>query len=237
MTIFVFYLFWELVPDYFLFQRAIGICLEKKYPFLIGAVTGVSCVPEWMLMQQCVDVFQCVSVRKEWQWLLLYSLVIFFFLMPHFEDKYSYINTFCHSPADNWVCCLCQQEWERQNTWCEHATRTRISTKSKKLSFLPQCWELLCALLFCLTGPHLIWTKKVWESPLEVLCGYDVTSKILCALWATPEELLHTVGAFKGTAVLTQSVTCNIPLVIDWHNATLHRSFFPGWSGFGDTSP
>lgn len=152
--------------------------------------------------------------------------------MPHCEDKDSYINTFCHSPADN--CCLCRQEWERQNTWCEHATRTlltRISTESEELSFLPQRWEPRYVLLFCLTGPRLIWTKKAWGSPLEVLCGYDVTSEYFFALWATPEELRDTVGAFKGTAVLTQSVACNISLVIDWHVATLHRSFFPGRSG------
>lgn len=39
------------------------------------------------------------------------------------------------------------------------------------------------------------------------------------------------VGAFKGTAVLTQSVACNIFLVTDRHSATLHRSFYPGQSG------
>lgn len=44
---------------------------------------------------------------------------------------------------------------------------------------------------------------------------------------ATPAELLDTVSAFKGTAVLTQSVACNISSVTDCHNATLHKSFFP----------
>lgn len=66
----------------------------KKYPFLIGAVTGVTCVPECMFMQPCVDVFECMRVCEE----EVCSLVI---LKPHCEDKYSYINTFCHSPADN----------------------------------------------------------------------------------------------------------------------------------------
>lgn len=38
--------------------------------------------------------------------LLVYSLLNFlikdvFFPMPQNEDKHSYINTFCHSPADN----------------------------------------------------------------------------------------------------------------------------------------
>lgn len=51
------------IPYASLFQRARGICL-KKYPFRIGAVTGVMCVPE--CMQQCVYVSECMRVCK-WQ--------------------------------------------------------------------------------------------------------------------------------------------------------------------------
>lgn len=50
-----------------------------KYPFLIGAVTGVTCVPGCMFTQQCVDVFESMRVCKEWRPLLLYLLVILFF--------------------------------------------------------------------------------------------------------------------------------------------------------------
>lgn len=155
-----------------LFQRTRGICLMKKYPFRIGAVTGVMCV----FLDVCNTAYasECMGVCK-WQQLLLYSLVI---LKPHCDEyKYSHTYTFCHSPADNWVCCYLKDIGKAEDLmWTCHKDLTHSNFNWK--TFLPQCWELLCALLFFLT-PRSVWSgqKKVWWSPLEVLCGYDVTSE------------------------------------------------------------
>lgn len=51
------------LPHASLFQMASGIGLMKKYPFLIGEVTGVTGVPECMFVHKCVD----VSVQKSLQ--------------------------------------------------------------------------------------------------------------------------------------------------------------------------
>ncbi len=115
--------------------------------------------------------------------------------------------------------------------WTCHTDFTHSDFNWRRRTFLPQFWELLRALLFPLTGPCLIWTKKAWWSPLEVLCGYDVTSEYILLFGQLQRSLLYTGGVFKGTAVLTQSVACNISLVIDCHIVTLHRFFFPGQNG------
>lgn len=152
--------------------------------------------------------------------------------MPHCEDKYSYIDTFCHSPADDWVCCLCRQEWERQNTWCEHATRTHANFNLKWRTFcLATVLRAPVCSLILFDWPSFDLDKKGVMGPPGGSLWVWRHFRILFALWATPEELLDTVGAFKGTAVLTQSVACNISLVTVWRNATSHRYFFPGRSG------
>lgn len=96
---FVLLTFWRVCILYAsLFQRARGICLMKKLS-----------IPNWgghwsyVCAWMCVCVSECMRVCK-WQRFLLYPLVL---LMPHSEEyKCSHVNTFCHSPADNWVCCL-----------------------------------------------------------------------------------------------------------------------------------
>lgn len=129
--------------------------------------------------------------------LLVYSLLNFlikdFFPMPQSEDKHSYINTFCHSPADNWVCCLCWQEWERQIIWSEHDTRTRTHSNFnwKWRTFLLQCWELMHALQFCLTCPLFDLDKKGVREPPGGFLWVWRHFGILSALWATLEELLQ----------------------------------------------
>lgn len=122
------------IPYSSLFQRARGLYLKKKYPFLIGAVTGVMCVcvclcnKVWM----CLSAWECARSGIGSSCTLVNFLKFFFLLMPHCEDKYSYINMFCHSPADDWVSCLCRQERERKHlmwTCYEDFTHTNFNWK------------------------------------------------------------------------------------------------------------
>ena len=74
--------------------------------------------------------------------------------------------------------------------------------KVKNFLSSPQCWELLCALLFCLTSPLFDLDKKgVMEPPGGSLWVWR-HFRIHFALWATPEELLYLVGAFIQKGLL-----------------------------------
>lgn len=178
-----------------LFQRASGICLMKKYPFLIGAVTGVMCEPECMFMWWCMYVFACITVCREWQ---------FFSYAPLWRQVIPLLSTEFAVYAD---------KNGKGRTFDVNMPQGLYLLKFLELYFLPQRSEPLCALLFCLTGPSLIWTKKVWGSPLEVLCGYDVILWYLVLFGRLQRGCLS--GTFKRTAVLTQSVGCNISLVTE----------------------
>lgn len=146
--------------------------------------------------------------------------------MPHNADKYSYICMFFNFPAVNGVCCLCRQEGERQNTWCEHATRTFltvISFEREELSLLPQCWEPLCALIFYLTGLPLIRTRRHEGAPWRFSVG--MTSPHISFYFSG--NSWGVANAFKGPAVLTQSAAWNISLVTKLTRTTL---VYPGLS-------
>lgn len=184
MTVSAFYLFWEFI---FSLQKGKGNLFDDSIPNWgshWSCVCACMCVYVYEIMCGCVC--GCVRVWKEWLWLLSCSLVnslevIIFFLMPHCEDKHSYnYISFFHFPADNWVCCLCQQAGERWSTWCERATSTlhaQISSESKITFFLATVLRAPLCSVILFDWPSFDLDKKAWGSPLEVLCGYDVTSE------------------------------------------------------------
>lgn len=159
-----------------LFQRARGNLFDEEISIPNwGGHWSYVCVSECVYSMMCGCVWVHESVQGE---ALVPSGKFPWYFSP--IVKTSTANTLCHSPADN--CCLCRQEWEK----AEHLMWTRHEDFVKWRTFFlfsPQCWEPQRALLFCLTSPRLIWTKKAWGSPLEVLCGYDVTLEILFVLF------------------------------------------------------
>lgn len=180
----------------------------------------------------------CVCAHESVQREAVAALVlwyIFFFWCPIVRTSTA---TFCHSPADDWVCCLCRQEREWQNTWCEHATRTLltwISTESEELSFLPQRAPVYSLILF--DWPLFDLDKKVWWGPLEVLCGYDVTSEYFLLL-----------DNSRGVARFSRCIQrdccadpkcCMQHLLGDWQWLFTQIFFRPkrGACGFGDRRP
>lgn len=198
---------------YSLFKRARGIYL--MIPFLNGEVTGVTCVPE-----SCVDVFVCVWECESVEGVALAPLVLsgklpwsffFFSLMPHCEDKHSYNYTCFSFPCWQLSLLFVSTSRGKDRTFDVNVPQVLYSLKYhlkvKELSFLPPCWEHLCALLFCLTGPPLIWTKRHEEAPWRFSVG-------MTSLQNTSYTLGNSRGvaryALKGPAVLTRSSACNI---------------------------
>lgn len=182
ITISAFYLLWEFVYSSLL-RRQGGICLMKKYPFLIGAVTGVTCVPGCVLnVRMCVCVCACAWECARSGSRSFCTLVI---LKPRCEETSTATIVHFVIPLLTTELLFVSIRMGKSRTLDVNTPQRLNSLKLtvKNFSILPQCWGLLRALLFCLTGPRLIWTKKVWWSPLEVLYGYDVMLEYIhCSL-------------------------------------------------------
>lgn len=133
------------------------------------------------------------------------------------------ISTFCHSPADNLVCCS-SRWWERENTWCEHATKTTwILTEGGKNFLSCHSAENSCMLSYSvwLTPLFDLDKKRAWGSPLEVLSGYDVTPEYIFALWATPQRKWFSSKDCWADLSLAYNTGDHLSLC----NYTLHRCF------------
>lgn len=111
--------------------------------------------------------------------------------MPHCQDKYSSINIICHSPADNWFAVYVDKNGKGRTLDVNMPQGLYSLEFYLKVKNFLSCHsaESPLALLFRLTGPRLIWTKKVRGPPGGSLWVWRHFS-ILFALWATPEQLL-----------------------------------------------
>lgn len=151
--------------------------------------------------------------------------------MPHCEDKYSYMNMFCHSPADNWVSCLYRQEREMKHlmwTCYKDFTHSNFNWKWRTFFLATVLRASVCSLIL-FDGPSFDLDKKgVREPPGGSLYVWR-HFRILFALWATPEDLLDRC---------IQRDCCADPKCCMQHlwwltgALLLHtRSFFPSRSG------
>lgn len=116
------------------------------------------------------------------------SHTFFYFPMPHWETRSTATLTCFVIPllTTEFAVDVDKNE-KKQNTWCEHATRTWFArTQNEELSLrAPACS------LIPFDRPSFDLDKKAWWCPLEVFCGYDVISEyIFFSSWTAPEELL-----------------------------------------------
>lgn len=187
MTISAFYLLFLI----FIFWRVCIPLFERDgakswtIPFLIGAITGAKCVPECVCVKWFVNVLVCMRAGMEW--LFLYSMIHFFKFHPDALQRtqtqlYWYFFLLFFSffiPPLTPEFAVYVDKYKKCRTYDVGITRTwffQISFKSEELSFLPQCWGAACVLWYSVWRPPFDLDKKAWGSPLEILCGYNITS-------------------------------------------------------------
>lgn len=183
----------------------------------------------------------CVWVHESVQGVAVAPLVLsgnFFFLMPHCEDNYSYINTFCHSPADDWVVLFMSTRMGKAEhlMWTRHKdfTHSNFNWKWRTFFLATVLGAPVCSLIL-FDWPSFDLDKKGVIGPPGGSLRVWRHFRILFALWATPEELLYTVGAFKGAAVLTRKC-CMQHLLGDWLAQCFFTQIFlsrPKWDACG----
>lgn len=219
------------IPYSSLFQRARAICLMKKYPFLIGAVTGVMCEPECML---CNNVWMCLCGL---QCARSGSKIFFFFWCPFVKTN--------HSSADNWVCCLCRQEREKGEhlMWTCHKdfTNSNFIWEWRTLFLATVLRAPVCSLIL-FDWPSFDPDKKgvreppggslwVWRHFITLFFSLGNSKGV--ARKVHSKELLCWPKVLHATSPWWLTVKClDIPMLI-------YTRFFPGQSGmlaFGDTS-
>ena len=142
-----------------LFQRARGSLFDEEISIPNwGGHWSYVCVPECVYWW-CADVSECMRVCRERQWLLLYPLVnfldhFFFFLMPPLWRQVQ----LTHSVIPLLTTAVCvDKNGKRQNTWCEHATRTLWSVE---LSFSSRHSVESPSVLSYSVWPALVWSGQ-----------------------------------------------------------------------------
>lgn len=96
------------------------------------------------------------------------SHTFFYFPMPHWETRSTATNMFLSFPCWQLRLLLMLTRMRKSRTLDVNMPQGLDSLGLRMKNFL---WELLCALLFRLTGPPLIWTKRPDGVPWRFFVG------------------------------------------------------------------
>lgn len=189
------------------FKGKVEFVLMKKCPFLIGAVTGVMCEPECVFY---VMMYGCVCVHCSVQEV---AASFFFFLKPHCEDK----SFLCWQLS---LLFLPTRTWKAEHLmWTYHKDLTYFEFHVRGKNFIScHSVESPCVLSYS------VWLALLWSGQKRCEGAPWRFSVSMTSLHDTYFSLVKrgcSIGAFKRTAVLTQSVACNISLVTDYDSPTL----------------
>lgn len=231
VTVSAFYLFWEFI---FSLWKGKGNLFDDSIPKW-GSHWSYVCA--WMyvyeIMCGCVCAHESVegvalaplvlSVKLPWRAFLFSDAPLWRQTQLHFYILFSF-------PC--WQLSLPFVLTRRGKTKCATSTLlAQISSASKRTFFLAAMLRAPLCSVILFDRPPFDPDKKAWGSPLEALCGYDVTSEYFLLFGQLQRSCEICI---KGPAVLTQSSACNIFTYI-------FLSFFTSQLGllviFGDRGP